>query len=330
MTNKPLTISGKKEKSICDDTDTITTVKLTKIDLSLKSENRDLNIMLKPGNKILLFTILFSILYLINLKYTGYQQTKKQTSAIILSPQVNDMYFIDFRLLGDEVNKKLRPTEKYRLAKVVDITGDVVTLLYGAFYYQRQRAAIDSIVYGQLRYEKYFDKKRYDIAHSDLLTMHKNKAIYLAKRPIDNKLFGNYISPIETTKSRGEFTPGKKESRQGEALLQDKYNELGAEHAYKLFQQASELGSPQGQVNLASMYLNGTFVDKDLTKALYWFKVASLQAYKPAILKYVIVCKQFAGCDEYDFYKTLYSSGVNIKVRDVEVKSRNLLDSTRL
>jgi hypothetical protein len=319
----------KKNKSTNDEFDGVVHSKISYIALNTCSttEKPSENTVYKLSitSKILILIILLSVIYLINLKYTHYQQEKAQTLSIVSSPQVNDIYFIDFRLLGEHVKKKLRPTEKYRIAKVVDITGDVVTLLYGAFYYQRQRAAIDSIEYGQLRYEKYFEKKRYDIPHSDILAMHKKKALYLTKRPVRNKLFGNFVSPIESTETSGNFILGKKENSLGEAFLNDKYNELGEERAYKLFRQASELGHPQGQVNLATMYVDGEFVNKDLKKALHWLKAASLQSHKPAILKYGIICKQVSHCDEYAFYKELYNSGVNIKVRELEVESRSIV-----
>lgn len=43
---------------------------------------------------------------------------------------INDIYFLDFRLLSD----KLRPKNKYIIAKIFDITEDNVTFLYGNFF----------------------------------------------------------------------------------------------------------------------------------------------------------------------------------------------------
>ncbi len=95
-------------------------------------------------------------------------------------------------------------------------------------------------------------------------------------------------------------------------------NNLGL--AFELYQQSAQLGFAKGQVNLAQMYLNGQHVEKDLQQALFWFKQAALQSYKPGILKYVIVCKQVASCELATFYQSLISSGVNIKVRAMDVK----------
>lgn len=277
-------------------------------------------------SQLLLIFIAACISYFAYIKYNAYQNEQNQTLAIIVAPKVNDIYFIDFRKLGDEVSSRLRPTEKYRIAKVVDITGNIVTLLYGAFYYPRQHAAVNSIHYGQLRYAEYFETKRYDISHQDILTMHENKALYLAKRPIRNKLYGNFVSPVDYKPASTLFMLGKKENSQGESFLQQKYNELSSEYAFDAFEQSANLGYPKGQVNLASMYINGDFVSKDLTQALHWLKVASLQSYKPAILKYGIVCKQIASCNIFDFYQELERSGVNIKVRALEISPEKILD----
>ena len=84
--------------------------------------------------------------------------------------------------------------------------------------------------------------------------------------------------------------------------------------AFTLFQQSADYGFADGQLNLAQMYLNAQHVERNLTKSLYWFKQAALQSYKPAILKYVIVCKQVDTCDLARFYQELTTSGVNIKV----------------
>ncbi|GAA0821410.1 hypothetical protein GCM10009111_28360 [Colwellia asteriadis] len=280
-------------------------------------------------SQLLLLFIIIGISYFAYVKYSAYQDEKKQTLAVIASPKINDIYFIDFRKLGDEVSSRLRPTEKYRIAKVVDITGNIVTLLYGVFYYQRQHAAVNSIHYGQLRYAEYFETKRYDIPHQEILAMHESEALYLAKRPVRNKLYGNFVSPIKYKSTSSLFILGKKENSRGEGFLQQRYDELSGENAFDAFQQSANLGYPQGQVNLATMYINGDFVKQDLTQALYWLKTASLQSYKPAILKYGIICKQLPNCNVFNFYQELERFGVNIKVRELEVSSQNLVNSPK-
>jgi hypothetical protein len=271
--------------------------------------------ILKPFKVAILF-IFFAVLSLVLIELDMDKAEENRTLAIISNPKIDDIYFLDFRLLSD----KLRPTEKYRVAKVVDITGDIVTLLYGGFYYQRQHAAINSIKYGQLTYKDYFEPKRYDIPLKEVINMHSNQAIYLAKRPIRGKLFGNLVGPVKAKAAGNYLTYGKKENISGEIFLKAQFSETNLIKAFELFQDSSNLGYAKGQVNLAEMYINGLHVKKDFNKALYWLKQASLQSDKPAILKYGIICKQVNSCNIADFYQELLTSGVNIKVRKLDVK----------
>ncbi|GAW96189.1 MULTISPECIES: tetratricopeptide repeat protein [Colwellia] len=260
---------------------------------------------------IILAVILFGYF-----KFHSYQKDKIQTFKIISQPKVNDIYFLDFRLLSG----KLRPQEKYRIAKVVDITGDIITLIYGGFYYLRQHAVENSIRYGHLSFKDYFEAKRYDLPIKAIKEMHQSGAIYLAKRPIRNKLFGHLVGPEKIIHGKGLFLPGKKENVYGEASLMQLYSETNLKEAFELFQRSANYGYSLGQVNLAEMYINGQHVKKDFNQALYWLKKASLQSDKPAILKYGIICKQIKSCNIVDFYQELTAFGVNIKVRNLDFK----------
>ena len=288
-------------------TETITTQKLFRFTEKSKSF------------KLTTLLLLLLILGVLFIKNQASKAEDNETFAIISNPKVNDIYFLDFRLLSN----KLRPTEKYRIAKVVDITGDTITLLYGRFFYQYQQAAINGIQYNQLAYKDYFESKRYDIPHNTIKKMHNDQAIYLAKRPIRNKLFGRLVGPTKAKDMSSNLIYGKAENRRGESFLIEKFSETNMDTAFELFQRSSNLGYAKGQVNLAEMYINGQHVPKDLNKALYWLKQASLQSYKPAILKYGIICKQVELCNIVDFYKELTASGVNIKVRQLDFKLNN-------
>ena len=271
--------------------------------------------------KMLIAAIFLCILCFGYLKYQAYQNEQFQTQTIISSPQINDIYFIDFRLLAEFNHNKLRPTEKYRIAKVIDVTGDIITLVYGAFYYQRQHAAINSIQYGQLSYTDYFEPKRYDIPLNKIKDMRTDEAIYLAKRPVRNKLYGSLIGPEKSTQSSHLYTYGKKENRKGEVYLKALHSETNLESAFGLFQKSADLGFATGQINLAEMYINGASVEKDLTLALHWLKQASLQSNKAAIFKYGIICKQVPNCNVLDFYQEMNNKGgVNIKIRQLDFK----------
>jgi hypothetical protein len=258
--------------------------------------------------------LLIVLLIIINNFVQGQNKDKENSQAYLSAPQVDDIYFLDFRLLSDN----LRPTEKYRIAKVVDVTGDIVTLLYGNVFYLRQQSLKDSIRYGQLRYKQYFETKRYDLTLAQLQAMFDVSAIFMIKRPENNMLYSNYINDPKPVSSSTIHIPGKRENSQGLSLLKSTYLENATEQAFNYFLRSAKLGFAKGQINLGQMYLNGNFVKKDMTQALFWFNKAALQSSKAAVLKYVIVCRQLDDCREGDFYQSLTDAGVNIKVRSLD------------
>jgi hypothetical protein len=260
--------------------------------------------------------VVFFIVALIIFNHLIQGQNEEQESSqhYLNAPKLDDIYFLDFRVMSDN----LRPTEKYRIAKVVDVTGEIITLLYGNVFYLRQQALKDSIRYGQLRYKQYFETKRYDLTHAQLQAMFDSSAILMIKRPENNMLYGNYINNPKPASHSMIFIPGKRENTQGLSLLKSTYLENSAEQAYDYFLRSAKLGFAEGQINLGQMYLNGEFVDKDMTRALFWFNKAALQSNKAAVLKYVIVCRQLDECREGEFYQSLFDAGVNIKVRSLD------------
>ena len=98
---------------------------------------------------------------------------------------------------------------------MVDITGDVITLLYGNVFYLHQQSLIDSIRYGQLRYKGYFESKRYDLTLTQLNQMHVSEAIYMVKRPDNNMLYGNFVNEPKAPVSSTVYIPGKRENASG-------------------------------------------------------------------------------------------------------------------
>lgn len=271
---------------------------------------------LSHGSWLFKLFIVTAAAYLLIEHFNRAEQIEMESVIYINSPKINDIYFLDFRLLSNA----LRPNEKYRLAKVVDITGDVVTLRYGNMFYLRQKSLKDGIQYGQLRYRKYFEPKRYDFSFEQIRNMWRSNAIYLVKRPVLDRLYGSYVSPEKVRYNSNLFIPGKRENISASSLLKSNYIENNLSQAFELLQQSAQLGYAEGQVNLAQMYLNGQHVEKDRQQALFWFKQSALQSNKSGILKYVIVCKQVILCNLTDFYQELLNAGVNIKVRTMEVK----------
>lgn len=263
------------------------------------------------SKKTVLIPILLCLAYYsYYILYKTYQD-QQQTRAIVAAPKINDIYLLDFRILSSN----LRPNEKYRIAKVVDITGDIITLMYGSFYYPSQHATINSIYYGQLSYKDYFEAKRFDYKHNQIKQKLASGAIYQAMRPMQDKLLGQRVGPEQRVFHSNIFIQGRRENLTGEAFLNERFSETNLKQAFELFTKSANYDFAQGQVNLAQMYINGQYVEKDLNKALFWLNQASLQSHKPAILKYEIVCKQLSSCQIYDFFRNLVAAGVDVKVR---------------
>jgi len=286
-----------------------------KAEIMTRKTVSNLNSYFTVANVLKIIILVWLCLFIYNKTHQS-KQEDANSLAYLASPKVDDIYFLDFRLLSEN----LRPNEKYRIAKVVDITGDIVTLLFGNVFYLRQQAMKDSIRYGQLRYKGYFESKRYDLNLSQLKTMHDSTAIYMIKRPDKNMLYGNYINDPKPKVSSTLYIPGKRENLAGLSFKKSSYLENNLQQAFERFSRSAQLGFAQGQVNLAEMYLSGEYIDKDLSQAMYWFKQAALKSNKAGVLKYVIVCRQVSYCQEGDFYQELTDAGVNIKVRKVDFK----------
>ena len=90
-------------------------------------------------NKLVLLTSLLVIIYFGYERYKQYKAEQAETSVLILNPKVNDIYFLDMRL----INGKLERKNKYKLAKVVRVSDDNVAIVYGSFFYQWQYAVVN-------------------------------------------------------------------------------------------------------------------------------------------------------------------------------------------
>ncbi|MEI6893102.1 MAG: sel1 repeat family protein [Colwellia sp.] len=273
----------------------------------------------------LIFTAIFAVASVAGLVLFKNHESEAQTKSIIAAPELNDLYYIDFRV----IKTNLRPTEKYRMAKVKDVTGDVITINFSTYFYMQEHELNEAIRYAQLRYEKFFQEKRHNYKISELQAMIKSGAIVLARRPEGNVLDGNVVVPDSHFAASSLFIPGKKENFTGlEHLkyakddIQTAQDGLRAEQAFTVFEESADLGYPPGIVSLAQMYLTGTAVEKDLYETLALLKESALQSYEPAILKYAIVCQQVESCMISDFYQELIKKGVNIEfTKQIDIRA---------
>ena len=140
-------------------------------------------------NKLVFLACFFMAVFFGYQKYALHQAEKAETSILILTPKVNDIYFLELRLDEDKIERK----NKYKLAKVVRITDEGLSIVHGRVFYQWQSAVVSSIQYGELGNHDYFDLIPDYIPFNKIKEMKSNGTIYLVKRPIRNKLYGNLV-----------------------------------------------------------------------------------------------------------------------------------------
>jgi len=246
-------------------------------------------------------------LMLIGYFVMGSIEKDQLSDQFIEAPQVNDFYHVDYRYLSDE----LRPNEKYRVAKVVDITGDVATVLYSRLFYSMQHGADESIRVGHVTHFSFFSKKEYHYSFAELKKMRSQGAIYRVERTVDNRLRGMLLVTAKKRFISRTYFPGARQNNSGLAFSDATYIPDNFKRAFEKFQISAQRGNKLGQVNLAEFYISGKHGERDLNKALFWLQESALQDHQPAIDKYLIVCQQVAECSKTDFLKILSDAGVN-------------------
>jgi len=274
----------------------------------LKSINKALY---KSYHFISKFAGIYFIFALLGYIYLANVQKDVESQQYIEAPKVNDFYFIDFRKMA----KDLRPNQKYIIAKVVDITGDSVSIVYGSVFYNYQRSLESGIRKSRAVTSNYFARKKNEFSFKQIKNLYSSGAIFRAMRPVDNKLFDSFVisSPAKTRQS-STYYPGAIENTSGQAFLAMTYLDKYEQQAFDKFKLSAKYGYAQGQINLAELYLTGRFGDDGFEKSLYWLQQAALQSNKKAIDKYLIICNKTPDCDVNNFYKVLSDEGVNYRL----------------
>ena len=256
------------------------------------------------------FVGLFLLIYVAITWWQSHQEQQRVTEQLITYPQINDFMLIDHR----KMVTYHRPGEKYRVAKVVDITGDTVSLVLGNFFYQHESSFREAIASGQTRAYRYFSKQNYNFTLAQLAELYQRDGIKIAARPEGNMLYGNFVINDTGYRVGGAYIPGEREYASGLAFEQATYIQDHQVTAFIKFEQSAQMGFVLGQVKLAELFLAGEVVKTDLASALYWLEQASLQSNLRAIKKYGIVCQQTKDCQLEPFYQRLIDHGVNLTV----------------
>lgn len=273
-------------------------------------------------NKLrLLSTFTGSILIILALSYyfSEEQQKSRQSQAYIDAPKVNDFYYLDYRKVsGDQ-----HPQNKYRLAKIIDITGGTVSLTYGNYFYPLKNALSNSLRFGHSTNFDYFEKKRQQFSSAELASLFEQGFIYRVVRPEFNMIGsnkavymidGNPVTSTTVAKNAWHYIPGKRQNTQGMAYLNASYIHDRFEQAFILLKQSAQLGYAPGQTNLAELYLTGIEGNRDIENAAHWLFQAALQGYQPAIEKYRVICQMEETCQIEDFYRALNEAGTSYQV----------------
>jgi hypothetical protein len=262
----------------------------------------------------LLSTFTGSIIIMLMLSYyfSEEQEKHRQSQHYISSPQVNDFYYLDYR----QTSGDRRPHHKYRVAKIVDITGGNVSLTFGNYFYPLQKSLHDAVLFGQSTNFDYFEKKRHSYSPKELNRLFEQGFIYRVVRPelayIGNNskvymIAGHAVTNPTIAKEKWFFIPGKHENSQAVAILKATYIENKYQKASELLKRSAELGYAPGQTNLAELYLtfDGNEEARDVQKAAYWLFRAASQGYQPAVEKYKVMCEFEQACNIEDFYQAL-------------------------
>ena len=250
----------------------------------------------------------FLLCYFIYLWIQALETERNQTQHIVNAPQINDFMLFDNRQLTDAY----RPHEKYRIGKVVDVTGDTISLVLGNMVYSHKSSFRDAIASGQTRAFSYFGKKHHHFQIDDLQQLHRRDGVLIAARPDGNVLYGNFIINDIGYRLSASYIPGEREYASGLAYEQASYIQDHMVEAFVKFEKSAQLGFSEGQIKLAEIYLAGELVKPDFSLALFWLEQASFNSYERAIKKYAIVCEQTKDCDLPAFYQRLIDHGVNL------------------
>lgn len=248
------------------------------------------------------------ILSLLAIAYWQYGQYHERvlTQEYLSTPHVNDFYFVN----NQKLQENQRPNENYRLAKVVSIGKNVVSLVYARFTFQKENMIKKDIQSGMVIDSRYFAKKQYLFTFDKLQQLLNEQAILLVKRPLHNKLYGNLVinnaSKVTKGDSLGQFFNNK-----GEAFMLISHVKENLNNAHKYFLKSAGIGYTPAQINLSRWYIN----EGKLKEALNWLKIASYKGDKTAINLYLINCPKIEKCDGKKFSEEVTALGFSLKAR---------------
>ncbi|NOU52974.1 sel1 repeat family protein [Pseudoalteromonas sp. JBTF-M23] len=231
--------------------------------------------------------LLFTIIAVIH-QALSYQQSHRLQQTVLLQPQKDDVWIINM----GHFQTQRKYQAQYRVAQVLNVTGEHVELQQGSFTYRKRRGAERAISLDSLMLDSYFRKQTLTLKRSELLSYFEAQAIDTVYRPEDIYVLGGIVKRRAMPKAINASIRTK--------VVLNHYNNEGItlfqkgeyQAARESFLQAAEQGDSWGQYNLAGMLEHGQGGEKDLQQAIYWLEQAAVQGHSQAKQLHKDLCIQ--------------------------------------
>ncbi|MAD89494.1 MAG: hypothetical protein CMK64_07290 [Pseudoalteromonas sp.] len=222
----------------------------------------------KHHHKTLFVIALIVIAYFVHSIY----ENKQQQAVFLADPQIDDVLILDM----GHINTDRKYQAQYRVAQVLQVGDETVTLKQGSYTYRKKRGAERAIKLDSLMLNNYFRPALLSFKKSELSALYDKGAIDEIYRPTDIYVMGGIVRH----RAMPERVPHKLK------IAFNQYNQEGVqaylardfEEARKLFTLAAEQGHDWGQYNLADMLEYGEGGNIDLAGAYKWYKSAAEQS----------------------------------------------------
>lgn len=198
-------------------------------------------------------------------------ENKQQQAEFLSSPKVDDVLILD---MGHLI-KDRKYQAQYRVAQVLQVDDETITLKQGSYTYRKKRGAERAIKLDSLMLNNYFRPALLSFKKSELSALYDKGAIDEIYRPTDIYVMGGIVRyraapehiPYRLKVSFNQFNQ--------EGLRA--YSDRDLVEARRLFTLAAEQGHDFGQYNLADMLEYGEGGSVDLAGAYKWYKSAAEQ-----------------------------------------------------
>lgn len=235
----------------------------------------------KHSTLVTYFLFLAAVLYFVNAHFN----TQKEQLNFLALPEKDDVLILDMGHL--QTSRQYQA--QYRVAQVLQVEDDKITLKQGRFTYRKQRGAERAIKLDALM-NNYFRPALLTFKRSELADMHELGTISEVYRPKDIYVMGGIVRHRKQPKSLAPVITFNPYNQEGIRFYQDG----NYEQARSSFLKAAEQGDSWGQYNLADMYEYGEGGTQSLEQAYYWYKQATEQNHFKAKEALTVFCQTHA------------------------------------